>query len=86
MLGYGSLIITGIVFILIYHNKVYLSIVIYLLQATPLNNVREYILLLFLLLISCWPTSQRREDNLGDNFKSWIGRHNPRDDVELYVK
>ena len=73
MLGYGSLIITGIVFILIYHNKVYLSIVIYLLQATPLNNVREYILLLFLLLINCWPTLQRREDNLGDNFKSWIG-------------
>ncbi|KAI0229859.1 hypothetical protein LSAT2_019730 [Lamellibrachia satsuma] len=34
----------------------------------------------------CWPTSQRRVDNLGDNFKSWIGRHNPRDDVELYTQ
>ncbi|KAI0231814.1 hypothetical protein LSAT2_017827 [Lamellibrachia satsuma] len=25
----------------------------------------------------CWHTSQRKVDNLWDNFKSWIGRHNP---------
>ncbi|KAI0223154.1 hypothetical protein LSAT2_025620 [Lamellibrachia satsuma] len=34
----------------------------------------------------CWHTSQRRVDNLGDNFISWIVRHNPCDDVELYSR
>ncbi|KAI0213198.1 hypothetical protein LSAT2_001793 [Lamellibrachia satsuma] len=34
----------------------------------------------------CWPTSQRRVDNFGNNFESWIGRHDPRDDVELYTQ
>ena len=38
MLHYGSFIITGIAFTLIYHNIVYF---IYVLQAIPLNNVIE---------------------------------------------
>ncbi|KAI0207563.1 hypothetical protein LSAT2_007774 [Lamellibrachia satsuma] len=33
----------------------------------------------------CWHTSQRRVNNLRDSFKSWNGRHNPGDDVELYM-
>ncbi|KAI0227782.1 hypothetical protein LSAT2_021720 [Lamellibrachia satsuma] len=34
----------------------------------------------------CWHTSQRQVNNLRGNFKSWIGRHKPDNDVELYVK